>query len=1130
MSMWYSPLSYIDVAGVYLSNPYLFDALILLTIFLGISQYVFTKDGHFGKKNGKPVAIAVSVALTISTIVFLYQRGWNLATPGVSIIPFTIIFIIFYYLLYTILTDVVEANKLCAGSIAFIFTYVGISSMFADVLPQVVLRYPLLELFISLLFLVAIGAFLACIGSIFTGIKNPFGGKDTKTGGNEGDDEPPTKHPRLQVVIDEPEGEYSTNDTIPLRARIVGGDGTYNWTATIETTRRGHRGAEANPKIDFPNPGAGNHRVVIIVESAGQRESARATFTVREDAQETITISGKAYIADEGRALNRALIILATVNARGERVLLGEQGRTLTATDGTYSFTVPNTQARYSIVGYWHKDNKITAEPEPSKHTHIGEIDTKRGYYSFSKLRERTTDGQPIFATKKGENISKLNLSFKPKEQEEATIKITSEGLDNARITITPQINGQDTHETPIDQQAPPGNYTIEAEEERERKMFSHWTIRTGERINERTLPVPLAHRDILELTAHYTQQQTIRVRSEDLGGEELPNMPFLLNATSMSTPTGELPIEGAEVTLEAQETDEYVFKEWRGVDSDKQERTITIDFSSDKTTRNITMVYEKNSPDPVEEDATSTNKQNESRNKPADTKKEKKLIKEIKKTSNRIPATRSSEDENYQEALKNVNEAFTDETVTHTPEEQKQAIEVLNNYPSWSKRHKESLINLWDETKKLLSIQYEKILDTNEPTNHLSSQAQEAYNLLRQGIINSLQKIKTGIIITGLNAEARARVLLSLAKQETQFAKESIPMIYKKSHELYVTYLDKENIKKSVIDDIERLQKQLVDANTPKKLFEALTTFNKKIKGILQFAYNYFLLSEKNIPEEEPHLLEEITASSDEEVSHEEKYRRIREEVSKKYSSRTTKESSEELPAKRFSLRKLFSRKKQQEVTTQTQKDHKEYTKPLVRITPKEGGILTKQEPLDTRMQLTSDFITQNTYDFEITRQGGSKGGFYRYAIAMYATTKDNKTHLLTQNQLHQLGVRYSGHENRKKNISDDVQPLFTLAYEDNTHAAFSSFNELYAPAESKLVRVTIGHVDELTPQDAKNLVDYSGFGVLKQVLGQYVQAIHIIAEVSYAHTKTDRPEELENKPEPVARAQLDIINPKDS
>ena len=172
---FYNPLSYIDPAGLYMSAPYLWDALIFFAIFLAVGMEVYgSKKSHFGKQ-GKTLAIVVAIALTIPLIMWTSSRGWMLGSAELAIFPVVIIFAVFFFLLYRLLLDMLGVPQMCAASITFLFTYMAINGMFESVVQTTIARYPLLELLLVLMLFAAVGALIMCVVKFFKGDGNSSG-------------------------------------------------------------------------------------------------------------------------------------------------------------------------------------------------------------------------------------------------------------------------------------------------------------------------------------------------------------------------------------------------------------------------------------------------------------------------------------------------------------------------------------------------------------------------------------------------------------------------------------------------------------------------------------------------------------------------------------------------------------------------------------------------------------------------------------------------------------------------------------------------------------------------------------------------------------------------------------------
>jgi hypothetical protein len=165
MSIMYDPLRYINIAEVYLMAPYLWDALIFLCIFLGLTTYVF--KNKYGKQQGKTVAIGVGLALTISLLVWEYQTGWYIGRMELAILPLTVIYALVLFLLYKLFTDLLEFTRGCALSLAFLITYPGIGAMFNYPYTNWYATYPLFGFFVTLMLLLSVIMLVICVMPIF---------------------------------------------------------------------------------------------------------------------------------------------------------------------------------------------------------------------------------------------------------------------------------------------------------------------------------------------------------------------------------------------------------------------------------------------------------------------------------------------------------------------------------------------------------------------------------------------------------------------------------------------------------------------------------------------------------------------------------------------------------------------------------------------------------------------------------------------------------------------------------------------------------------------------------------------------------------------------------------------------
>ncbi len=210
---WYSPFSYFDIAQLYLSAPYLWDTIIYLCIFLGLASYVFTSTSNFGKK-GKPVAIGLGLALTLSMVMWTYNNGWNLGSAQLAILPLTVLGLVFFVFLYRVLHDFLGLPRHCSFAISYLFVYSGVSAMYANPLQNAFTRAPTIEVLLAITMLIAIGTLIWCFISIFPKSNSDDstsggngggdgGGRNGGGGGNGGGDTPPRGPHTLEGAIND---------------------------------------------------------------------------------------------------------------------------------------------------------------------------------------------------------------------------------------------------------------------------------------------------------------------------------------------------------------------------------------------------------------------------------------------------------------------------------------------------------------------------------------------------------------------------------------------------------------------------------------------------------------------------------------------------------------------------------------------------------------------------------------------------------------------------------------------------------------------------------------------------------------------------------------------------------------
>jgi len=112
------PFKDIDIASTYQSHHLAFDFAIYLTLFLGLSQFVFSKK--FPGKGGKAISIGIALALSTGMILFSAATGFSLARFGPVAAG---ILMVLLGLLFFSLIKQLGGNSVNAGLASFILTY-----------------------------------------------------------------------------------------------------------------------------------------------------------------------------------------------------------------------------------------------------------------------------------------------------------------------------------------------------------------------------------------------------------------------------------------------------------------------------------------------------------------------------------------------------------------------------------------------------------------------------------------------------------------------------------------------------------------------------------------------------------------------------------------------------------------------------------------------------------------------------------------------------------------------------------------------------------------------------------------------------------------------------------------------
>ncbi len=312
------PLGLLNPAQVYLTAPYLWDAIIYFMLFLGLATFVYTQKGTYGKKRGKPVAIAIAMALTFSLSVWEYTSGWYLGQTRFAILPLIILLGLFFLLFYRMLTQMFNMKAHCAAAISYYLTYAGAGGMFDGAISSGLSQYPSIGMVLDILILTAFITLIVCVIGLFpkstpTGTGDDGGGTSSGAGtmpdGGRGGNEPGGLSPGkpgkggLEVKLKEPKNKakISVDDKLPVKAKISGGTGNYVWRVITQKdggdAEEQKRGKGENVKVSVGPFPPGKYRVYVIVQDGQSEANANARFRVEYKDSQLGVIEGTGVYA-----------------------------------------------------------------------------------------------------------------------------------------------------------------------------------------------------------------------------------------------------------------------------------------------------------------------------------------------------------------------------------------------------------------------------------------------------------------------------------------------------------------------------------------------------------------------------------------------------------------------------------------------------------------------------------------------------------------------------------------------------------------------------------------------------------------------------------------------------------------
>jgi hypothetical protein len=170
-----NPFGGIDIASFYLRYFSFIDAIIYLILFLSLAQLVFTKVYKDNKKEAKMVAVAISLALTVSMIVLEMRTSFYIGqlAPVALIVFLLVLAVLLYNLMLGLFTG--TNGKMVSASLTYLIIYGLLIVPFGTLYKWIQTNASMLS---AVLALASISAFIYLIIEMFSILG--LGGKDDK--------------------------------------------------------------------------------------------------------------------------------------------------------------------------------------------------------------------------------------------------------------------------------------------------------------------------------------------------------------------------------------------------------------------------------------------------------------------------------------------------------------------------------------------------------------------------------------------------------------------------------------------------------------------------------------------------------------------------------------------------------------------------------------------------------------------------------------------------------------------------------------------------------------------------------------------------------------------------------------
>ncbi|MBD3310653.1 hypothetical protein GF351_05530 [Candidatus Woesearchaeota archaeon] len=158
------------IADFYIDYHLLFDLLIYILLFVGISQVAF-KD-RFQGRGGRAVIIAVGLSLSVGMMMFEYYYDWMIG--DIAPLGLAVMLAVIAIFIYRLATDIAGMAKTGAGALAFVITYLFARASFPEMNDWIRDEIPLLNALLVIAFVIALVRVIWALWKVaFPGTEEP---------------------------------------------------------------------------------------------------------------------------------------------------------------------------------------------------------------------------------------------------------------------------------------------------------------------------------------------------------------------------------------------------------------------------------------------------------------------------------------------------------------------------------------------------------------------------------------------------------------------------------------------------------------------------------------------------------------------------------------------------------------------------------------------------------------------------------------------------------------------------------------------------------------------------------------------------------------------------------------------